>query len=300
MNAKSSFNSAGFGAFVAHRSLPFGPRIAFNAPDDLGGAVSNAGAAENKATTPPVAEEKPVVQDKAAQGEKSQDKSRSDKEAELLREVMDKKNRIRDLETSVSQAQSELEKFKDIDIDQVRSLLAEKADRERQEAEARGEFDRVKQMMVEDHTKKVSDLESQLDALRQEVGKRDGVIDGLTIGNAFATSQLIGQELTLSPTKARIVYGTHFDIVDGKVVGYDKPAGSEGRTPLVDGTGSHLAFDAALRKIVESDPERDNIFRAQLQPGAQSKTQQVTTAESKGADNLFGASRIAAALAAGK
>lgn len=97
-------------------------------------------------------------------------------------------------------------------------------------------------------------------------------ISELTVGSAFAQSQFIRDELALTPSKTRVVYGNHFEFVDGKVVAFDKPAGAANRTPLVDAQGEPLAFEAALKKIVDADPDRDQLLRSKMKQGAASTT----------------------------
>ncbi|MEZ6841307.1 DUF6651 domain-containing protein [Acinetobacter baumannii] len=59
-----------------------------------------------------------------------------------------------------------------------------------------------------------------------------------TVGAQFNQSQYIKQDLIYTPTKLRALYGNHFEIEDGKVVGYDKPAArqSELRSSIVMAT----------------------------------------------------------------
>lgn len=307
MNEQSRIRSAAPGAFVAYSGLPFGPRINFAPPDDLGGTGGAGGASEEATAAALQAAEKNAAEkaaaDKvaaeaaeAAKSKEGVDKVKSDKEAELLREVMDKKAKLKDAEAAIAAREAELAKFNGIDIEEVKALLAEKSARERRDAEAKGEFDRVKQMMVDEHNKAVEILKNEITTLKELGDKRAGVIDTLTVGNAFSTSLLISEQLTLSPTKARTIYGSHFDIVDGRVVGYDKPLGTEGRTPLVDASGNNLPFEDALKRIVDADPERDQLYRVKLQPGAQSKTQQAAKAATAEDKSLYGASRIRLAL----
>ncbi len=56
------------------------------------------------------------------------------------------------------------------------------------------------------------------------------------------------------------------------MVGYDKPRGAQNRTALVDQYGNAIAFDHAMRKIVEADPEKDHLLRSKVKPGAGSSS----------------------------
>ena len=142
-------------------------------------------------------------------------------------------------------------------------------------------------------------LEEQIEALRSENQSLVGTVDELTVGQSFASSSFIKDNLVLTSAKTRALYGSHFEMKDGELVGYDKPAGSTDRTPLVDAGGDPLSFDEALKRLVESDPDKDTLLRAKGNPGAGSRTQQIQKPP-KTDDNLHGAARIAAALSARK
>lgn len=306
MTIKTATAPAVAGFRASTMMYPGAPRIMF-APENEGGTGTSDDAAAQAAAKAAEEAAAKAAADKAAAdlaaaeeaARKNKDDNKDDKSkeaAELLREVMEKKQKLRDAEAAKEALQAELNKFQGIDLDEVRNLLKEKADREKKDAEERGEFDRVKQMMAEEHKKQVEALQAQLDELSNKTKSKDQVIDQLTIGNAFSGSQFISTELTLPPAKARALYGSHFEVVDGKVVAYDKPAGTADRTPLVDGNGNHLSFEAAFKKIVDNDPDRETLYRAKIAPGGGSKTSgepKDKKAEDKG---LFGAKRIAAAL----
>jgi hypothetical protein len=95
-----------------------------------------------------------------------------------------------------------------------------------------------------------------------------------------------------------VVYGDHFESENGTVVAYDKPKGAEGRTKLIDGSGNPLGFEAAIKKLVDSDPERDNLVKSKVAPGAGSKTTDGKPTTQK--TELKGLARIQAALEAQK
>tara|TARA_B100000929_G_scaffold290026_1_gene282310 strand:- start:420 stop:1259 length:840 start_codon:yes stop_codon:yes gene_type:complete len=192
----------------------------------------------------------------------------SDREAKLLKETMQRKERIRELEAQV-------QAFGDVTPDQIKSLLeaeaarkAEEANREKADLEARGEFDRLKEMMANEHQLTLSAKDQELNELREINASLVKNLEEMTVGADFGNSKFIADELLLTPSKARVVYGQHFDVKDGKVVGYDKPAGAKDRTVLVGGDGKPLSFDDALRKIVAADPDRDSLIRAKAKPGA--------------------------------
>lgn len=195
----------------------------------------------------------------------------TDREAKLLKEVMTKKQAMKDLETKLAA-------FGDVTPEQIQSLVdaenarkAEEADREKATLEKRGEFDRVRDMMVQDHEKVLSTKDQELSELRDANTSLLKSLEDMTVGADFSNSQFIGEELLLTPSKARVIYGSHFEVKDGQVVGYDKPAGAKDRTTLVDGRGEPLAFEDAIKKLVDADPERDSLIRAKAKSGAGSQ-----------------------------
>lgn len=197
----------------------------------------------------------------------------SDAEAKLLKDVMKHKTAAQAAADKAAALSAELEKFKGIDPVKVRELLAAKEAEETKALEARGEYDRLVKQMAERHK---ADLEAATAAgatALKDVALLQAQIAELTVGNAFASSTFVKDETILTPSKARVLYGQHFEFKDGKVVGYDKPAGASDRTLLVDASGSPLAFEAALAAVVDADPERDHVRRSKAKPGAGSGSQ---------------------------
>ncbi|MFT4064281.1 DUF6651 domain-containing protein [Paraburkholderia sp.] len=225
------------------------------------------------------------------------EKKPTDEEAKLLKEVMQKKAKLDEATTALAAAQEQLKKFDGIDPEAVRALLKEKSDAETAALEAKGEWNRLKERMAEEHGKETKSLKDQIAELQKQVGQRDGTINELTVGAQFNTSQFIGSELALTPAKTRVIYGDHFDLVEGKVVGYDKPKGSANRTMIVNSSGVPVSFDEALRKIVEADPEKDHLLKSKVKPGAGSASQaQARAGAQKEGVSEAGVSRIAAGL----
>lgn len=229
----------------------------------------------------------------------------SDAEAKLLKEVMEKKEALNkakqaaeDAKREAQEARERLAKFDGIDLDQVKELLKEKAERENAELEKRGEWDRLKQQMAEQHKQEIERLRAELSnpvsELTEKLTKREREIHELTIGRSFSESNFIRDSLTLTPSKARVIYGAHFELQDGKVVAYDKPAGSADRTPLVDSNGEALAFEKAIEKLVELDPDRDNLLKSKIKAGAGSENDPTARTTTKQPE-LKGLARIQAA-----
>ena len=196
----------------------------------------------------------------------------SDAEAKLLRDVMKHKERATKAEAKINELTAKIAEFDGIDVAAVRALLAEKEEQERKKAEAKGDYDRLTKQMAEAHAADKKKVLDDLAAANQRAGTLESQIAELTVGNAFSQSAFVRDELTLTPAKARVVYGSHFAFEDGKVVAYDKPTGASDRTVLVNATGEPLSFEDALKKLVETDPDKEHLIRSKVKPGAGSST----------------------------
>ena len=223
----------------------------------------------------------------------------SDTEAKLLKEVMDKKNKLKASEQRAADLEARLKQFDGIDPDAVRALLQSQKDEETKKLEAKGDFDRVKAQMVEEHSREIAALKTQIGTSSEEAATLRSQIADLTVGNAFGSSPFIRDELALTVNKTRQVYGAHFEFSEGQVVGYDKPAGAKDRTVLVDSKGDPLSFDLALKKIVDADPDREQLLRSRAKPGAGSTTSSRSKHTEPTDDKLIGRGKIAAALSKG-
>lgn len=226
----------------------------------------------------------------------------SDGDAKLLKDLMAQKTRAKTLETELDTIKKRLADFDGVDPTKARKLLADEEEAARKAAEARGEYDRLLAQMGERHqseqtalSAKLSDSQSMVSTLQKEIAE-------LTVGSAFSASAFVSGDLTLTATKARVIYGAHFEYKDGKVVGYDKPAGASDRTLLVSSTGEALSFDEALRVLVDKDPDRDRLLRGKAKAGAGSATitkgaKAATELADRAAESkLTGAAKISAGL----
>lgn len=227
-----------------------------------------------------------------------------DADAKLIKENMRRKKQARELQGALKTAAADLEalkkRYEGIDPDLVKTLLEEKAERERQAAEAAGDFERVKEIMAEAHRKQLEAKEAETGELAGKISTLSSTVQKLTIDLKFSDSPYIRTELTLPPTKAQKLWADHFDVSDtGEVVAYDKPRGASGRTALVDSQNRALKFDDAIKHLVEKDADKDSLLKSKLKNGAGSKTADTDTTSKKPA-GVFGASRITAALVAMK
>ena len=226
----------------------------------------------------------------------------SDSDAKLLKELMAQKNRAKELAAELEGARKRLSDFDGVDPAKARKLLADEEEADRKAAEARGEYDRLLAQMGERHRAEQATLNGRLSEAQTTVTALQKEIAELTVGSAFSGSAFVNSDLTLTATKARVIYGSHFEYKDGKVVGYDKPAGASDRTLLVSSTGDALSFDEALRVLVEKDPDRDRLLRGKAKAGAGSATvtkgakAATELAEKSAESKLTGAAKIAAGL----
>lgn len=296
---KNATSGKGGLAWIMSNSNKFMPQIALEKED---GGGSGDDAAAKLIADALAADDKKKVDEKAeadaAVAKKKIDENVTDREADLLKDVMKKKEAQKKAEDALKVSNDRLKEFEGLDAAEIKKLLKDKLDAEKKSLEAAGDFDRLKAMMKEEHDKsmkKVAD-EKAVTETALEVAQRQ--INDLTVGAAFATSGFVGDEMTLTPTKARIVFGGHFELEDGTVVGYDKPKGATSRTKLVDASGEPLKFEAAIKKLVEADADSDSIIRSKLKSGTNSKA--ITEIKTKVATTATGLSRIEAGLLARK
>lgn len=217
------------------------------------------------------------------ESKKADETGMSEADAKLLKEVMQKKDKIKEqqdtLETqqsTIEGLQEQLKKFDGLDLERVGNLIQEADKAEEKRLEDKGEWNRLKDRMAEQHAQELekvkSELASEIEGLQAQLEQANVQTVELTVGNAFSSSQFIGEELVLTPSKARTVYGSHFEVQDGQVVAYDAPKGSAERTMLIDANGSPLAFDESMRKIIDSDADRDSLIRSKMKKGAGSNS----------------------------
>lgn len=220
----------------------------------------------------------------------------SDAEAKLLKEVMQKKEALKAAQDEAAATKARLAEFDGVDPVAIKKLLADQKAAEEAQLAAKGEFDTLKARMAEEHTKVTTSLQDQIKALQEQLAVKDRTVDELSVGAQFAQSTFIKEETTVPPSKARTLYGAHFDLVDGKVVGYDKPRGAAGRAPLIDQRGEPVAFEDAMRKIIEADPDKDSLLRSKVKQGAGSGSTTNAKRVEPPKSGMAGASKIADGL----
>ena len=193
--------------------------------------------------------------------------------ADLLKENMKRKEKERAMADQLAQ-------YGDIDPARARQLLeaeqaAETARREAEQAELerRGEFDAVKKQMIEAHQAELAQRDERYSALESENAALKAQLVEMTVGASFSGSAFLRDKVLMTPAKARVIYGSHFEVgEDGSVVGFDKPAGQKERAVLVDGEGKPLPFESAIERILRADPEADALLRSEAKQGAGSNS----------------------------
>jgi len=218
----------------------------------------------------------------------------TDAEAKLLKEVMEKKAALQAANEAKVALEAKLKAFDGLDATEIRALAEAKRVADEASLVAKGDWERLKTQMADTHGKEKATLVTQLEAANTAKSALVSQIAELTVGNAFGTSKFVTEALTLTPNKARVIYGGHFEFKDGVVTGFDKPAGASDRTPLVDASGNALAFDDAMTKIVEADSDRDQLLKSRSKSGSGG-----SAAAAAAAAAAATAAAAAAALAAG-
>ena len=274
-------------------------------PADNGSEQQNTKAEENK--TEESANQNQTQNQNQQKNEDSSSRKVTDEEAKLLKEVMKKKDQIESLKKEIDQFKAVNESVSALGgLEAVKKLVAEKKaaeekakEEEQKKLEERGEWEKLKASMAEEHHKALDALQKQIDELKSGLNTRDHEINELTIGTAFNNSRFIADSTVLTPSKMRTLYGSFFEYENGEVVGYNKPRGAQGRTAFVDQFGNHVSFEESIKKIVDADPDKDTIIRARGKQGSNSNNQYSGTEEKKTMPN-GGVNRILAGLKAGQ
>jgi hypothetical protein len=223
----------------------------------------------------------------------------TDAEAKLLKELMKNKKDRQAAEAALAQANEQLAKFRGLDAEKIRAMLAEAEERATKELEAKGQWDALKKQLVEAHGSALTEKEAKINEALQKYAEAQAKIAELTVGSAFGQSEFLSKKVAWSTSKVRQLFGAHFEFNGEAVVAYDKPAGAKDRAVLVDAKGDPLSFEAAIEKFVMADPDRDLMLKSDVRPGAGSKTEKGGAAPARTTE-LSGRDRIKAALAAKK
>ncbi len=252
--------------------------------------------AAQQAAEKAAAEAKAVADAAAKPNEK---KGPTDEEARLLKEVMKKKEKVDELTVQVGQLNAVAKQLEELGgLEAVKALVTSKKDAELKDLESKGQWETLRARMAEENEKIVKAAVEKATTTEVALAQARLEIDNLTVGGAFANSKFIGEDMLNPPNKMRALYGSHFDRVDGQTVGYDKPRGEAGRAPIVGADGKALGFDEALKRIVDSDPDKDSLYKSKIRPGAASDSRRQTPGKTgPETSSMSGVERIAAGLA---
>lgn len=224
------------------------------------------------------------------------DQKPSESEAKLLKEVMQRKTKNKELEDELKAVKSKLSSFDGIDLEEVKTLLNDKQNAEIKKLEEKGQWDTLKEQMKQENAKLLAEQATKAAELKAIIEKQQEAIDRLTLGNSFNTSNFILNELNLSPEKAKIIYGQNFELDGDKVVAYDKPKSDSTRVPLVNADGDFLNFEDAIKKIIDADPDKNILMRNKTKQGAGSSTLPASAKIEQQKVKLTGIAKIQSAL----
>lgn len=232
------------------------------------------------------------------------------KNQKLQDQVNDLSSNIDSLNESQQQLSSIMELLGDDGVDGLKNMIQAKADEETAKLEAKGEYETIieglktsHQSILDqiqgEHQKVTETMSSELEEARSGLTGAQRQIEELTVGRSFSDSEYVRERSMLTPSIARNEFGSHFEFVDGQVVGFDKPKGVEGRAQLVDGEGNPKGFEAAIEHLYANHPDSKSIIKTQQKPGAGSKSSQDQGGKPAGSEEkLSGVSKISAALSA--
>jgi hypothetical protein len=286
---KSSVSGGGFARlFTGARNMG----IMLDKPNEGGEADDDKSAADDTAAVAAAAAaEKAEKEAKDKKGD-----AVSDDQAKLLKDMMKHKNQAKELQAQLDKMLPVIGAIEGLGgLEKLQELAKAQADADKEKLEKAGEFEALKKMIVEENQAKVAEAEKKIAEKDAVLSSAMRTIDELTIGAAFAASEVVG-DTVLTPSKARAIYGAHFESENGVVVAYDKPKGAASRTKIVDGSGEPVSFEVALKKLIDADPDKERLIKSKLVTGAGSRTTDEKSA--KTTTELRGVSRIEASLLA--
>ncbi len=203
----------------------------------------------------------------AAAKAKAGDDAAAVRAAELQAEVEKLQSRLKGYEGATPEEIKELRELKTRSEAERKAAEEAKKKAEEEALKAAGNFDELRRRMAEEHDKQLREWQEKYGQIEKQVVELNQNLVNLNVNSSFAASRFITEQTVLTPQKALKVYGDHFEMEDGKVVGYDAPRGAAKRVKLIDGRGQALPFDEAMRRIVEADEDKDRILKATIKSG---------------------------------
>lgn len=184
----------------------------------------------------------------------------------------------------------------ELGVESVEQLEQTRADRERQDLEKKGEYDRIVEQIREKSKTTETKLNGDLTSLQEQLAAANAQLEELTIGRSFSDSKFIAEESAIPLSIARNLFLGHFERTENGIVAYDKPAGVKDRTPLVDADGKHLSFDAAIGELYTKHPDNKALIKSKMKPGPGSRTTETINTPDLDNTEVRGHSRILSAL----
>lgn len=223
--------------------------------------------------TAPVDKIKQALDDKDK--EKTKETDKNNENTSVNEEVEKLKKEKADLLKEVMAKKEKLKEYEGIDASEAKRLLNEKkaaeeaaAAAEKEKLEKENNWEALKKQMVEENDKVIKGLNDQITALKEELENNKKEREALFMNNKFEESKYIRENLVLSPNKTKVLYGSYFEVENGELVAYNSPKGSSNRVRLVDANGNNLEFDKAIEKIVGQDPDKNTLLKSKAHVGA--------------------------------
>ena len=223
--------------------------------------------------TAPVDKIKQALDDKDK--EKTKETDKNNENTSVNEEVEKLKKEKADLLKEVMAKKEKLKEYEGIDASEAKRLLKEKkyaeeaaAAAEKEKLEKENNWEALKKQMVEENDKVIKGLNDQITALKEELENNKKERETLFMNNKFEESKYIRENLVLSPNKTKVLYGSYFEVENGELVAYNSPKGSSNRVRLVDANGNNLEFDKAIEKIVGQDPDKNTLLKSKAHVGA--------------------------------
>ena len=268
-------------------------------PDGSGGGGSDTTTDDKSSTAPDTTKTSDTVKPKS---DDSTAMAQLYAESKARKEKLDAaKSELNARDEELTQLKNQLKEF-GTDASTVKEMLAERKKAEEDALLAEKNYDELKSRMADEHAKAIKELSEasgqEKSELEKALKKQVAINNELLVSNAFSNSTYVQKNLLITAPKARKLYEDHFEIEEGKLVGYSAPNTAGKRVPLVDASGEPKTFDEAIEEIVSKDPDKDSIIRSKAKAGSRSKS----SPDAKGSDtpresNLFGVTKIAAARA---
>lgn len=201
----------------------------------------------------------------------------------------------------VAELQAIADSFAGLDPEKAKAAIAavaeadeKAAQAEKDKAKAEGNFEKLRELQQAESQAAIDAANDRADKAEKAAAEALAKLSGQTISTAFAQSKFIADETILSGAKAQRLFADHVEIEDGELVVYDAPAGAAKRAKVMDSKGKALPFNDAIAKVINADPDKDELLKAKVKPGASSKTVDGKT-EQPGLDRQ---AKLAAGLAA--